>query len=232
MLIRAPVAGLVALIVAGCVSGPRSVLPPVRDGTLSGAAATLQGSAPGPAEAAAAAPRPEFATRSSDSVPSNRTGAAADASPRRRPTSTTPLPVPGPRPAIAAAAPTEEPEPGNVLTFRDHEAGPRAASSAVAALLDSARTAEESRNYGRAASALERALKVEPRNPELWYRLATVRYRQGRHAEVEALARRSLSLAPGDARLVSRNWRVIAAARGGRGDEEGAREALRRANAS
>ena len=112
----------------------------------------------------------------------------------------------------------------------EEDAG-REGNAAVVALLESAREAEKARQYGRAAAALERALKVEPRNPRLWHRLATVRYRQGRHPEAEALARRSMSLSPGDVKLESRNWRVIAAARHGQGDEEGAREALRRANA-
>jgi len=107
----------------------------------------------------------------------------------------------------------------------------REGSSAVVTLLESARAAEKARRYGRAAAALERALKVEPRNPRLWHHLAAVRYRQGRHREAEALARRSMSLSPGDSKLDSRNWRIVAAARHGRGDGEGAREALRRANA-
>ena len=107
----------------------------------------------------------------------------------------------------------------------------REGNAAVVALLESAREAEKARQYGRAAAALERALKVEPRNPWLWHRLAAIRYRQGRHPEAEALSRRSMSLSPGDLKLESRNWRIIAAARHGQGDEEGARAALRRANA-
>ena len=55
----------------------------------------------------------------------------------------------------------------------EEDAG-REGNAAVVALLESAREAEKARQYGRAAAALERALKVEPRNPWLWNRLAAI----------------------------------------------------------
>ena len=229
MLMRVLASGLFAVLLASCASGPRLVLPPVRDGTLSGEAGTRAAPASRPGEPETPPPRP--ASAAPDAAPSTAAAAPEDARPARWTTGGVRAPVPDPGSEDASSARIDEPAPGAGIPALPGEPGSGTGSAAVVALLESARVAEESREYGRAASALERALKVEPRNAGLWHRLAMVRYRQGRHGEVEALARRSLSLAPGDPELASRNWRVIAAARGSRGDEEGALEALRRANA-
>jgi tetratricopeptide (TPR) repeat protein len=81
----------------------------------------------------------------------------------------------------------------------------------------------------RAAALLERALRIEPRNAALWHNLAAVRLSQQRYSQAESLALRSNSLAGADRKLQADNWRVIAAARGGRGDQAGARRAEDRA---
>ena len=234
MLMRMLAAAGVAALLGGCAGAPPSALPPVRDGSLPGSEASATKPTPIPANLPAgpdrSAPRPESAP-------------ARSGIPR-------PRPRPADAPRAAAAAPKETPNgkpveatrragAETVATLGASRAEPglpeedtrREGNAAVVALLESAREAEKARQYGRAAAALERALKVEPRNPWLWHRLASIRYRQGRHPEAEALSRRSMSLAPGDVKLESRNWRVIAAARHGQVDEEGAREALRRANA-
>ena len=223
---RGVVIGGVAAFLAGCATVPRSELPPVRDGSLPGAAASRPD--PVPARTDRVPPQVDHVPSQGDRVSSRidpvpaRTDRAA-LSPERAPASPDPA---RPRPAgVAPVAGRSEPPPPP----RSEAGLPRERNAAVVALLESAREAEEVRQYGRAAAALERALKVEPRNPRLWHRLAAVRYWQGRHAEAEALALRSMSLEPADRELDSRNWRVIAAARHGQGDEEGAREALRRA---
>ena len=144
-----------------------------------------------------------------------------------------PSAVPAPRPAEPRSAGLREAGPELVPPLPDEgtpeRRTPREGIPAVVALLESAHEAEKARQYGRAAAVLERALKVDPRDPRTWHRLAAVRYRQGRHAEAEALALRSLSLRAGDRGLDTRSWRIIAAARRAQGDEAGAREALRRA---
>ena len=216
MLTRLLLAGLLASVLASCALSPPSVLAPVRDGSHSGRpdgrpepAREPGTTSAGPAAAASARPAPTGAPLASDAAdaPSPRRRGDARASAREQ------------REGPAFAPP---PDPGRPL---------RPESSPVAALVASAREAGEAGRHGRAAAALERALKVEPRNPRLWHRLALVRFRQGRHAEAGALALRSNSLATGDPDLESRNWRLIAAARQRMGDESGAREALGRARA-
>ena len=253
MLMRVLGAAGVAALLGGCAGGPPSVLPPVRDGSLPGAESPAPATEPAPAPvtlpagSGRSAPRPETAPARSG-IPRPRPR-PAEAPPARREEGGAGTAA-APRAEAEAAAPKETPMGKPTAAARRAGAGPAAAhgaslaepglpgadtrregNAAVAALLESAREAEKARQYGRAGAALERALKVEPRNPWLWHRLAAIRYRQGRHPEAEALSRRSMSLARGDVKLESRNWRVIAAARHGQGDEEGARKALRRANA-
>ncbi len=102
-------------------------------------------------------------------------------------------------------------------------------SPAVVALM---RQAESDRRRGeleRAASRLERALRIQPDHPRLWYELARIRLQQDQPGLAEELAKKSISLATGDRALLRRNWRLIAEARRCRGDSAGAREAERRA---
>jgi len=56
----------------------------------------------------------------------------------------------------------------------------------------------------RAAAIVERALRISPRDAELWYELANIRYRQQLYAEAEGLARRALGFAGNDAPLRGR----------------------------
>jgi Tfp pilus assembly protein PilF len=96
---------------------------------------------------------------------------------------------------------------------------------AVAGLMDSARADTAAGNLASAAASLERALRIEPRNPRLWHELARVRLKQGQYAQAESVAARSNSWAGEDKALRAENWRLIAESRRARGDDEGARAA-------
>lgn len=98
-------------------------------------------------------------------------------------------------------------------------------NAAVLGLAAEARADLAAGRYANAASGLERALRIEPRNPRLWQELAALRLAQGDAAQAESLATRALSYAGGDRGLRAANWRLIAAARSARGDEAGAAEA-------
>ena len=96
---------------------------------------------------------------------------------------------------------------------------------AVAGLMESARADAAAGRLANAAASLERALRLEPRNPRLWHELARVRLRQGDFAQAESLAARSSTWAANDNTLRAENWRVIAQAREGMGDGRGAQAA-------
>jgi len=81
-----------------------------------------------------------------------------------------------------------------------------------------------------AASLLERAVRVEPRHPLPWNRLARVRLAQSSFGLAEELAKKSNALAGGDRALQRDNWQMISEARRAQGNPEGARAAMDLAN--
>jgi Flp pilus assembly protein TadD len=101
----------------------------------------------------------------------------------------------------------------------------RPETTAVAGLMESARNDADAGKLSTAAAALERALRIEPRNPRLWQELARVRLQQRQFVQAESTAARSNSFAGNDGALRAENWRLIAQSREARGDEEGARAA-------
>ncbi|MFC1684171.1 tetratricopeptide repeat protein [Pseudomonadota bacterium] len=80
-----------------------------------------------------------------------------------------------------------------------------------------------------AASNLERALRIEPRNAHLWNQLAHVRLSQQQFGQAADLAAKSNSLAGADRWLRRDNWQLIAKARRQTGDLGGARTAEQKA---
>ena len=87
---------------------------------------------------------------------------------------------------------------------------------AVAGLMDTARADVTANRLGSAAATLERALRIEPRNPRLWHELAKVRLKQGDYAQAESTAQRSNAWAGSDADLRAANQRIIEDARAAR----------------
>lgn len=99
----------------------------------------------------------------------------------------------------------------------------------VLALLTSARQQESNGDLNAAASSLERAMRIAPREPQVFYRLAQVRLNQGDTAQAEQLARRGLNYASGRPALQAGLWELVAQARERQGDAPGAADARRRA---
>lgn len=84
---------------------------------------------------------------------------------------------------------------------------------AVVMLLARAEVQEQQAHWERAAALLERALRIEPRNAQLWHRLAKIRLQQGRYGMAESLAQKSATLAKDDEALKRRNAELIDVAR-------------------
>jgi tetratricopeptide (TPR) repeat protein len=102
-------------------------------------------------------------------------------------------------------------------------------NSAVVALMDSARNDVAGGKPDAAVASLERALRIEPRNPRLWQELARLRLQQGQYQQAEGMATRSNSWAGDDRILRADNWRLIGEARLKRGDHQGAQAAFDKA---
>ncbi|WKN24593.2 tetratricopeptide repeat protein [Azotobacter vinelandii] len=99
----------------------------------------------------------------------------------------------------------------------------------VLALLTTAQQEQGNGNLESAASSLERAQRIAPREPQVLYRLAEVRLAQGDAAQAEQLARRALTYASGRPALQASLWNLIAQARERQGDAAGAAQARERA---
>jgi len=130
----------------------------------------------------------------------------------------TPTPAPTETPTPAPSAPSVPVAPPVVRPATRE-------STAVASLMDSARADTAAGRLSNAAATLERALRIEPRNPRLWSELARIRFQQRDYAQAESTALRSESWAGKDNLLRADNWRLIAAARDARGDSAGAQQA-------
>ena len=102
-------------------------------------------------------------------------------------------------------------------------------NTAVVALLQKSQNQSSAGRWESAGASLERALRIEPRNPVLWQKLARVRLEQENYPQAENLAAKSNSLAGGDQGLRAENWRIIGQARSKRGDRAGAKSAFERA---
>jgi predicted Zn-dependent protease len=107
--------------------------------------------------------------------------------------------------------------------------------AAVRRLIRSAEVQSGSGRYNVAASTLERALRISPKDPLVWQRLAQVRLKQGQWGLAVQMASKSNSLAVGDLdklRSLRRdNWDIIAQAQQSQGNSRAARQARQRARA-
>ena len=102
-------------------------------------------------------------------------------------------------------------------------------STVVVALLTEADVSYKQGNLDESVSTIERALHIEPRNPLLLYKLASLRLQQGLPDLAENLAKKSALLAEGNASLKKQNWLLIATAREQMGDLAGAEAARKKA---
>jgi Flp pilus assembly protein TadD len=124
-------------------------------------------------------------------------------------------------PPAEASAPVPAPAPKREVALPPAEITPKG-NQAVVALLDSAKQYVARSDWDKAAAALERAVRLEPKNAGIWHDLAQVRLQQRQYKQAEDLAAKSNSLAGNDRQVKSRNWRVISVSRRARGDDSGA----------
>ena len=100
---------------------------------------------------------------------------------------------------------------------------------AVTELLADASAAEDSGQLEQASMYLERALRIQPRNPEILQNMAEVNLQLADYEQALNFAVRSYDLGPRVGELCSRNWRTISVSREYLGDHSGSSEAEQRA---
>ena len=105
------------------------------------------------------------------------------------------------------APPQKTPETGAIT-----QSAPVSENPAVIALLDDADLSLSQGNAEGAVSSIERALRLEPKNPWLWHRLAVLRLQQGQWRQAIALAEKSNSLSLRQPQVRKVNAEVISLA--------------------
>lgn len=101
-------------------------------------------------------------------------------------------------------------------------------SPAVLDLLEQADQQASDGNGDGAMATLERALRIAPREPEVYYQMGRLRLDMGEAKEAEQLALKAVDLAP-DAFVRRDGWNLVALARDAAGDKAGAAEARAKA---
>ena len=106
--------------------------------------------------------------------------------------------------------PDTDPQSSNAATIQSApQISSKPTSGTVLALLSQAKQQEKSGNPEKAAAVLERALRIEPNNPQLWYRLALLRLQQGKLELAKSFAAKSMALAQGDEDLQVKNRTIM-----------------------
>lgn len=103
-----------------------------------------------------------------------------------------------------------------------------ARAPAITELLAKADRSTAQGQHDVARANLERAVKIAPRDAELWQRLAMLSYAQGDWAQAKSLAERSNSFAVPGSALASRNWTLIGNAELKLGNQSAAASAFAR----
>jgi len=101
--------------------------------------------------------------------------------------------------------------------------------AAASALVTQAHQQAAGGDTAQATATLERALRIEPDNPLVWIELGRVRLTENNAAQADAMGRKALALASGDAAAQSSAWRLIADSLRALGNNAGAADAERRA---
>ena len=86
---------------------------------------------------------------------------------------------------------------------KDRYAGP------ASPLYRKAKTFMAQKDYRQAELAMERALRIEPKNGYYWYTLAEIKYADHQYGRMKQLCLKSKSLAGGDTNLIRLNDRLI-----------------------
>ncbi len=109
------------------------------------------------------------------------------------------------------------------------KAEPQRPQNAAQALIMEARDAVQAGNYEKAASSLERAHSIEPRNAKILYDISQIRYAQGKYVQAESFASKAAGLSTNNS-LSKKIWSLLANTRKALGNQTGAKLAQQKAN--
>lgn len=174
-------------------------------------AAMMAGCSLGPTQP----PRPPVEDRGSQAEPTQEPRPAPQEAPSE-PAVATPLPDSGP-----VARPSPSPAPAPQTQSQQ--------SPAVIALLSDAEQSRSTGDYRAAQGSLQRAQRIAPRDPEVYYSLALTHMELEDYGLAEQVALKGVSVAQGDAYQLRRLWQLLAKIRLRAGDPAGSRQAEQKA---
>jgi len=128
---------------------------------------------------------------------------------------------------------TDSKDNGDISSSGSQEAKTAPVIPTNQAVIDLLNESEQQHRQGRlveATATLERAQRIAPKDPRVYYRLAVIRLEQGQYMPAEQLARKAIASAGGNHALQASAWELIAVTRQRRNDQAGADQA--RANAA
>lgn len=105
---------------------------------------------------------------------------------------------------------------------------PASPTTATKSLLKEARAAVAAGQYDKAASALERAHRIQPGNAKILYDIAQIRYAQGNYRQAESFASKAANYSKSSA-LSKKIWTILANSRRALGNTTGAEAASKKA---
>lgn len=124
-------------------------------------------------------------------------------------------------PAQTSPMPDSEPRPQSEPAQKP----PVQQNSAVIALLDNADQSRAAGDYRAAQSSLQRAQRIAPRDPEVYYSLALTHMELEDYGLAEQVALKGVSVAQSNRTQLKSLWNLIAKIRLRAGDANGARQA-------
>lgn len=160
-------------------------------------------------------PRPPVEDRGTQAQPRPEPRPAPQETPSE-PAVATPLPDSGP-----AASPSPSPAPAPQTQSQQ--------SPAVIALLSDAEQSRNAGDYRAAQGSLQRAQRIAPRDPEVYYSLALTHMELEDYDLAEQVALKGVSVAQGNAYQLRRLWQLLAKIRLRAGDPAGSRQAEQKA---
>ncbi|MEH6443438.1 MAG: tetratricopeptide repeat protein [Oceanospirillaceae bacterium] len=99
---------------------------------------------------------------------------------------------------------------------------------ATVALLNTANYQTNNGSLRAAQSSLERALRISPKDPEVYQSLGEVHRRLGEYVQAEQITLKGIALAAGQSNKLRRLWSALAKIRSEAGDSAGANEAFQK----
>jgi tetratricopeptide (TPR) repeat protein len=146
--------------------------------------------------------RPPSAGSRPDATPAPAPSSSNDTRPAPNGDSVAGFPPPSPQP------PPSQPPARDVPTARPQSD----ASGASSALLEQSRAQRAAGSLPAARASLERALRLDPNNAGLWLELGELELQTGNSTQAAAMARKAMTLAGRDRRLMERAEQLLRAA--------------------